>query len=105
MTDFPLPHASHDLTGEVALVTGATSGLGWRFARVLASVGAKVAIAGRREERLAELAKLISDEGGEAVPIVADMTDNESVLAMHCRWIRKGREHLKTDIVDSHIQS
>ena len=42
MTDFPLPNASTDLTGEVALVTGATSGLGWRFAQVLAAAGATV---------------------------------------------------------------
>ena len=82
MPDFPLPHAAHDLRGEVALVTGATSGLGWRFARVLASVGAKVAIAGRRSERLEELAKIIADDGGEALPITADMTDNDSILAM-----------------------
>ncbi len=82
MTDFPLPHASHDLTGEVALVTGATSGLGWRFARVLASAGAKVAIAGRRTERLEELAKVIADDGGEALPVTADMTDTDSIFAM-----------------------
>ena len=41
-----------DFSGKVALVTGATSGLGVRFAKVLASAGAKVAIAGRREDRL-----------------------------------------------------
>ena len=44
MTDFPTPNNSSDLSGEVALVTGTTSGLGWRFARVLASAGAKVMI-------------------------------------------------------------
>ncbi|NNC72137.1 MAG: SDR family NAD(P)-dependent oxidoreductase [Sphingomonadaceae bacterium] len=82
MPDFPLPHASHDLTGEVALVTGATSGLGWRFARVLASVGAKVAIAGRRQERLDELAALIRGDGGEIAAIRADMSDAESIVGL-----------------------
>lgn len=47
MNNFPLPNASTDLTGQVALVTGATSGLGWRFAQVLASQGATVSISGR----------------------------------------------------------
>lgn len=80
MTDYPLPNVSHDLTGEVALVTGATSGFGWRFAQVLAKAGAKVAIAGRRVERLHELAALIAEEGGEALPVVTDMTDTQSII-------------------------
>ncbi len=82
MTNFPLPNASHDLTSEVALVTGATSGLGWRFARVLASQGAKVAIVGRRQERLDELTALIAEDGGEALPIQGDMADAESIVDM-----------------------
>jgi NAD(P)-dependent dehydrogenase (short-subunit alcohol dehydrogenase family) len=82
MDDFPLPYASHDLTGEVALVTGATSGLGWRFARVLAAVGAKVAITGRRLEKLDELAALIRADGGEAAPFALDMTDTDSILGV-----------------------
>ena len=80
MTDFPLPYNSNDLTGQVALVTGATSGLGHRFARVLAAAGAKVAITGRRVERLEELAAQIADEGGEALPIALDMCETNSIL-------------------------
>ena len=80
MSEFPLPYDSTDLTGEIALVTGATSGLGWRFARVLAAVGAKVIVAGRRAERLEELTKLIQSEGGEAFPFQLDMTDSENIL-------------------------
>ena len=57
MSDFPTPNNSSDLTGQVALVTGTTSGLGWRFATVLAKAGAKVALTGRRVERLDALAK------------------------------------------------
>ncbi|MDH3682192.1 MAG: SDR family oxidoreductase [Acidimicrobiia bacterium] len=80
MTDFPLPYVSDDLTGQVALVTGATSGLGHRFAQVLAAAGANVAVTGRRVERLEELAATISERGGGAVPIALDMTDTDSIL-------------------------
>ena len=52
MTDFPLPNTSTDLTGQVAFVTGTTSGLGRRFAKVLAACGAKVVVTGRRVDRL-----------------------------------------------------
>lgn len=79
MSDFPLPNHSVDLSGEVALVTGATSGLGWRFARVLASVGARVVVTGRRVERLDELTELIRGEGGEALPLALDMTNSDDI--------------------------
>ena len=80
MPEFPLPYDSHDLSGQVALVTGSTSGLGWRFARVLAKAGAKVAVTGRRTERLEELAKTIRDDGGECAPFRLDMTDMTNVV-------------------------
>ncbi|MCY3636106.1 MAG: SDR family NAD(P)-dependent oxidoreductase [bacterium] len=73
---FPLPNASTDLDGRVALVTGATAGLGWRFALVLASAGAKVAIAGRRVARLESLAELVDAAGGECLPVPLDITDD-----------------------------
>jgi len=81
MTDFPLPNASTDLTGEVALVTGATSGLGWRFAQVLAAAGATVVATGRREERLAELVLDIESRGGVAHGVPIDMSDADSIIA------------------------
>lgn len=81
MTDYPLPNMSFDLTGQVALVTGATSGLGWRFTEVLASAGATVVPTGRRHERLHELASLITTRGGTALPVRIDITDAESILA------------------------
>ncbi|MEM1332552.1 MAG: SDR family NAD(P)-dependent oxidoreductase [Actinomycetota bacterium] len=83
MTDsaeYPLPNVSHDLTGQVALVTGATSGLGHRFARVLAAAGAKVIGTGRRRERLDALVSDIADEGGVAVGVEMDMTDTASIV-------------------------
>lgn len=79
MADYPNPYTSTDLSGEVALVTGTTSGLGRRFALVLAKCGAKVAVTGRREERLEALAKEIRSAGGEAVPLKLDMTDRSSI--------------------------
>ncbi len=82
MADFPIPNFSTDLTGQVALVTGSTSGLGKRFAQVLARAGARVAISGRRVDRLEALAKEIEAAGGVCAPIRVDMTDNDSILAL-----------------------
>jgi len=82
MSDFPMPNNSWDLTGQVALVTGTTSGLGWRFAKVLAKAGAKVALTGRRVERLETLAKEIRSEGGECASFRLDMTDMEDVIGV-----------------------
>jgi len=79
---FPLPNLSTDLTGRVALVTGASSGLGWRFAKVLASQGAKVALIGRRLERLEALAAEIKADGGEAAAFAVDVADAEALIAM-----------------------
>ena len=81
MSEFSTPNFSIDLSGDVALVTGATSGLGDRFARVLSSCGAKVAITGRRVDRLEALAKEIRAGGGECEPVAMDMTDREQIRA------------------------
>ena len=81
MTDYPLPNASTDLSGQVALVTGSSSGLGHRFSRVLAAAGASVVVTGRRFERLEELAAQITADGGQALPVALDMTDNDSIMA------------------------
>ncbi len=68
-----------DLTGQVALVTGATSGLGRRFAITLAAAGAHVAAAGRRADRLDELAAEIRASGGLCTPVPLDVTDAEAI--------------------------
>ena len=80
MTDYADPQFSSDLKGRTALVTGTTSGLGKRFAIVLAKCGAKVALTGRRAERLEELAKEIEAFGGTCAPIPLDMTKTDSIL-------------------------
>lgn len=61
-----------DLTGEVALVTGASSGLGWRFAQVLAAQGARVVAAARRTDRLEALA---ATSAAGITPLALDVTD------------------------------
>jgi NAD(P)-dependent dehydrogenase (short-subunit alcohol dehydrogenase family) len=64
-----------DLTGKVALVTGASSGLGTRFAEVLAENGAAVALVARRLDRLEALKARIAKAGGRAIAIEADVCD------------------------------
>jgi|SRR5262245_578917 NAD(P)-dependent dehydrogenase (short-subunit alcohol dehydrogenase family) len=68
-----------DLTGQVALVTGASSGLGVRFAEVLAANGARVALVARRTERLAAVQDRIEQNGGRAIAIAADVLDRAAM--------------------------
>jgi NAD(P)-dependent dehydrogenase (short-subunit alcohol dehydrogenase family) len=72
---------SFDLTGQVALVTGASSGIGRHLAELLAAAGAKVALAARRVDRLAETAREVEAAGGESLPIACDVTRSDSVVA------------------------
>ncbi|WP_334188065.1 SDR family oxidoreductase [Noviherbaspirillum sp.] len=67
--------------GKVALVTGASSGLGARFAKVLAEAGAQVVLASRRVERLKELRAEIESGGGAAHVVTLDVTDYASIKA------------------------
>lgn len=70
---------SIDLSGRVALVTGASSGLGAQFARTLATAGAAVVLAGRRVERLKTLRAEIEGLGGDAHVVGLDVTDPASI--------------------------
>jgi NAD(P)-dependent dehydrogenase (short-subunit alcohol dehydrogenase family) len=70
-----------DLSGKVALVTGASSGLGVHFARTLASGGASVAIAARRADRLASLQAELQKAGSKAAAVELDVTSGKSVSA------------------------
>ncbi|MGY9072752.1 MAG: SDR family NAD(P)-dependent oxidoreductase [Acidimicrobiales bacterium] len=90
-TNPPLPNFSLDLTGQVAFVTGTTSGLGHRFARVLAAAGAQVAVAARRTEKLDRLVAEIAADGasgigsGSALAVPLDVSDSAAVFAAIAR--------------------
>jgi NAD(P)-dependent dehydrogenase (short-subunit alcohol dehydrogenase family) len=70
-----------DLSGRVALVTGASSGLGTQFAKTLAAAGAGVVLAARRLDRLKALRAEIEAEGGDAHVVELDVTDVGSIAA------------------------
>lgn len=69
------------LKGRTVLITGASSGLGRRFAQVLASGGAKLAVAARRTDRLASLVNELKAAGSDAVAVAMDVEDETSIVA------------------------
>ena len=76
------------LDGKVAVVTGASSGIGEATAEALAAEGATVVVAARREDRLAELTKRIEDNGGRVLAAACDVTDEAQAHGL----IRKAEE-------------
>ena len=76
---------SIDLSGRVALITGASGGLGAQFARTLSRAGAAVVLASRRVEKLKELRAQIEGEGGDAHVIELDVTDQRSIKSAVAR--------------------
>jgi NAD(P)-dependent dehydrogenase (short-subunit alcohol dehydrogenase family) len=73
------PLAAFRIDGKVAIVTGASSGLGARFARVLDAAGAKVVLVARRQERLEQLA---SELGNDALPVAQDLSNVDQLGAV-----------------------
>ena len=69
-----------DITGKVALVTGASGGLGAQFARCLASAGARVALTARRLDALATLSDELNAAGATTLPIAMDVTKRDEIL-------------------------
>ena len=70
-----------DLSGRVALITGASGGLGEQFAKTLAKAGAAVVLASRRTDRLLALRASIEADGGDAHVVALDVTDTVSIKA------------------------
>ena len=71
-----------DLTGKVALITGASRGIGQAIAEAYATAGAKVVLASRKQAGLDKVAEIIRQAGGEALPIAAHTGDGEAVAAL-----------------------
>lgn len=74
-----------DLSGRVAVVTGASSGMGEATARLLAARGASVALLARRADRLESLASYIRSSGGTAVAVPVDVTDSGAMKVVAAR--------------------
>jgi len=70
-----------DMSGKVAMVTGASSGFGVHFAKILAQRGAKVVVAARRVDRLESLVNEINASGGEALAVAMDVTNSDSIVS------------------------
>src|ERR1700722_11897709 len=77
MTELP----SFSVANEVALVTGASSGIGLHLAKVLALAGAKVALAARRIDRLEEACAAIRERGGTGLPVAPEVTNRDRIIA------------------------
>ena len=84
------------LNGKVAVITGASSGIGEATAEALAAEGASVVIAARREERLEDLVGRLNGNGGKALAVACDVTDEEQAHDL----IRKAKDELgRVDIL------
>ena len=80
--EYPTPGELYSLSGKVAVVTGGGRGIGEGIARSLASAGATIVVAARRTEEVEAVARQIRADGGEAIAITTDVTDDAAVDAL-----------------------
>lgn len=93
----PSPYRLFDLSGKVAVVTGATGVLGGAMARGLARAGARVGVLGRRKERAEEVAAEVGNRGGEALALPADVLNGEQLEAARDALLdRRGRVDVRS---------
>lgn len=76
-----MQHDRFDMTGKTAFITGASSGLGEHFSRILAAAGAQVVVAARRVERLESLVAELQAQGHSALAVSVDVTESDSIEA------------------------
>ncbi|UFS70830.1 SDR family oxidoreductase [Geomonas sp. RF6] len=84
------------LAGKTAIVTGASSGIGYATALALAKAGAAVVVQARRQERLDELVRLIESQGGKALAVAGDASreeDIDNLLEQATSWTRGGSKY------------
>ncbi|HJK86028.1 MAG TPA: SDR family NAD(P)-dependent oxidoreductase [Candidatus Megaira endosymbiont of Stentor roeselii] len=81
-----------DLHGKTALITGASSGLGARFAHVLAKAGARVILTARRLDKLETIANEIRRKGFDAVPIIMNVAQKKSVQKVISKLTTQGEK-------------
>ena len=86
------------LNDKVAIVTGASSGIGAAIATHLARAGAKVAIAARRIEKLQDLKASIEREGGVAIAVKTDVTNRDDVSQLETKWL-ESIAHLSFEVI------
>lgn len=96
MTEQPIPSISVDLGGQVAIVTGASRGLGQAMARTLAHNGATVVCVARNAEKLAETVAAIAADGGQAEAVSCDVKDGQQVDQLVDDMMEK---HARLDIL------
>ena len=82
-----MSHASFDLTGKVALITGGSRGIGLAIAEAYSAAGAKVVLSSRKQAGLDAAAEQIRQQGGEALPIAAHAGDPDAISALVERTI------------------